>query len=122
LNSKHPDALEKEKNKVGHSAEYYIRRNLLKIKRLKNPNAEVMSQDIRNYIGNANKHPFPLDAGRRRQDGGKLSTIVQQDHTDGSQSQNDMSRDQDRSGSEAQDEEKSSLRDRKSKSSVSKIN
>lgn len=121
--SKDERVLEREKNKLGESAELIIKKNLEKIKRLKNPNAEVTNQEIKMYLQNSAKHPFSLETGKRRQENGKKDTVIQRNESLGSQSEDSQSsRPQDRSGSDMQEEEKSSLKERKSKSSLSKIN
>lgn len=123
--SKDERILEREKNKAGETAEHIIKRNLEKIKRLKNPNSEVTSHEIKLYLSNSSKHPFPLDNNRKRNDGGKRNTVIPKNHHSlNSQSEeSELSRNNpnENSGSEIhQDEEKSSLKDRKSKSTISK--
>lgn len=74
LMSKDERVLDRERNKMGDTAESIMKKNLLKIKRQKNPNAEIVNHEIKDYLSNPAKVPFMIDQSKRQQ--GKKNTLV----------------------------------------------
>lgn len=113
--SKDERVFERERNKIGETAENIMKKNLLKIKRQKNPNAEVLSNEIRDYLSNPTKIPFAVEANKRNQ--GKKSTLVAKNNyqIESKESEDDsQSKSDDQSRIEMpQDEERSFLKERR---------